>query len=658
MIIKNITIQNWGRYPSIDIPMLVDKKRNVVLIRARNNNGKTTLFYALKWGLFGEKGLATHEKQIEAISWINRQAAAEGDGLMFVEITMDIDGKEYRLQRSQEFYQTNTGDDIKKNGEEKLEIFDQQYGETVADAGDTNRKKQNWIHLKIIPESVSQFFFFDGEDIKRYTDKPESAILEAIVSVLGVKILQNSTVDVKDMQRIFTEDHRRKINKLTKDNKLKQESQDNQDTIEKLNGELEILIREKEEKIKRKKDLTDKLRKNENSEEKINERTRIEEANDILTKSLKINNDKMKELRGDSSVMMLSGLMKLIDKTEETPSSKDQWSSKVASYMIMKGYEQCVCDTHIDKNVLAILQQKVVQLSPTPQAQLKRFVESSLGRTNPDVLFTELNHTMQERLRIQNEMDQNSTIINRINDELKGFSGKDEIVRLRGKEEKIEKEITESIDTIFLKTKVLADLKNNQTMLTNKLETSMPQEEIDEAHKLKRFNEDISSAFEKSINTFYEDRKPKLEKHISDVFLKLINNPKLYLGLVISNTWEISVRYYDGKLLPSTMYGPSAGASQIVATAFIAGLNEFTTKTSPVIIDTPLGRLDDIHRENILKYYNKMSKSQVIILYTPTEITKEDQMLLEDKVKHHYEIIPVDGKPDLSRLVNYENVNR
>ena len=52
-----------------------------------------------------------------------------------------------------------------------------------------------------------------------------------------------------------------------------------------------------------------------------------------------------------------------------------------------------------------------------------------------------------------------------------------------------------------------------------------------------------------------------------------------------------------------------------------------------------------------------MSKAQVIILYTPTEITNDDLMLVEDNIKHHYEIIPVDQKPDLSRLVKYERVN-
>ena len=96
--------------------------------------------------------------------------------------------------------------------------------------------------------------------------------------------------------------------------------------------------------------------------------------------------------------------------------------------------------------------------------------------------------------------------------------------------------------------KELEELQNNQLALTKKLETGMPQEEIDEAECLKKFNESIRDAFSISINSYYEQRKPKLEKHISEIFLKLINNPKLYLGLEISDQWEIFVRYYDWKI--------------------------------------------------------------------------------------------------------------
>ena len=110
-------------------------------------------------------------------------------------------------------------------------------------------------------------------------------------------------------------------------------------------------------------------------------------------------------------------------------------------------------------------------------------------------------------------------------------------------------------------------------------------------------------------------------------------------------------------MLPAYQYGPSAGAAQIVATSLIAGLNKFSTHKAPVIIDTPLGRLDDVHRTNILKYYNEMSEQGVIILYTPTEIMPNDQVILEDYVKHHYEIISLPDQPDLSKIIPYGGMN-
>lgn len=656
MIIKNIEIKNWGRYPSINIPVNVDNGRNVVLIRARNNNGKTTLFYALKWALFGNDGLKSHKRQIESVQWINRQAAAEGPDEMFIELILDLNGHEYRLQRSQKFHQTNTGDRIQPNGEENLEIFDQEKGETVRDAGDTSRKKQEWIDKYVLPKRVSQFFFFDGEDIKKYADKPESEILESIVQVLGVKALQNATNDVKDVQRIFTEDYRKKVKKSSKDNALRDKFSQLDEKIKNLNQELVLQINEKEDKITRKKDLTEKLLKSQASEAKIIERSGIEDKNKTLKTFLEKNNKDLRDLQGDSSVMLLNGLMEIIDKTEETPSSKDQWNSKTASHMVKKDYEDCVCGTHIDENVLSILKDKILYLQTTPQAQVKRFVEDMFGRTIPPVLFNDLNHTINERVRLQNEIDANDTSINRINHELGNFS-EQEIVKLREKEEKIEKDIREIINEINTSNKQLDEMKDDLSQITTTLEKELPQEEIDAAQNLTKFTKDIVDGFNIAINNFYEQRKPKLVDHISKVFLELINNKKLYLGLEISDEWEIFVRYYDETLLPIDQYGPSSGGQQIVATAFIGGLNAFANKTAPVVIDTPLGRLDDIHRENMLKYYNKISKAQVIILYTPTEITNDDLFLVEDNIKHHYEIIPVDQKPDLSRLVKYERVN-
>ena len=656
MKIKFIEISNWGRYPKATIPVDVSKDRNVILIRARNNNGKTTLFYAIKYALYGKKGLLSHKNQHEGHDWINRQAAAKGDGKMYVELTIEHEGKEYTIQRGQKFYQTNTGDTIQADGSEELLIIDQDKGEPLLEAGKENSAKQNWIDSMLIPLDVSQFFFFDGEDIKRYTDEPEESVRKAILRVLGIKVLQNAKTDLENTQKTFNELYNKKLKEKSKDEKTKVAFDKKQEEIEKLKLVVEHLDGAQKQAKQLKDGYTEKLRRNGIAQEKINERQRIEDSNEILKKNLTNNELVLKNLRGISSILLIDPLLKIIDKTEENPPSKDQWESKTAKHMIDKKFEKCVCETHIDEATRKKLEEKVLELRPNPQAQLKRFVESTISRALPDRKAAELNHVRNERLRIQGEIDTNDTAIKKINEELPGKGSDSTVKMLQDKENKAQEDIINIGRDLERAKDQLQSFEKEEFLLERKLEQAIDSEDLKIAEKQKDFVLKIRDGMQKAIDKYYEIRKPELEKYVSDIFKQLVNNKKLYTGITINDEWDLQVKYYDGSLLPTHQYGPSAGASQIVATSFIAGLNKFAQKSGPVIIDTPLGRLDDIHRTNLLRYYNRMSE-QVIILYTPTEINDNDQIILEDYVKNHYEIILQDELPDLSRIIPYEKIN-
>lgn len=372
MKIKEIELYNWGRYPKVTLNVNVTKENNVVLIRARNNQGKTTLFYAIKYALYGKNGLKNHKNQNEPFEWINRQAAAKGDGEMYVELTIEHEGKEFRIQRGLKFFQTNTGSQIQIDGKEKLEIFDQEAGEPLSDAGKENAAKQNWIDSMLIPLDVSQFFFFDGEDIKRYTDEPEESVKTAILRVLGIKVLINAKTDLENIQKIFNELHNKKLNEKSKDENTKLKLKEKQDQIKEQEIVIEHLNGALKQAQKLKDSYTDKLRQNVIAQEKINERQRIEDANNILDKNLKENEVILRNLRGTSALLLLHPLLKIIDSTEENPPSKDQWESKTAKHMIDKKFEKCVCGTDIDNKIKEILENKVIELKPNPQAQAKK----------------------------------------------------------------------------------------------------------------------------------------------------------------------------------------------------------------------------------------------------------------------------------------------
>lgn len=84
----------------------------------------------------------------------------------------------------------------------------------------------------------------------------------------------------------------------------------------------------------------------------------------------------------------------------------------------------------------------------------------------------------------------------------------------------------------------------------------------------------------------------------------------------------------------------SAGEKQIYAIAILEALAKTSGRELPVIIDTPLGRLDSKHRDKLINNYFPHASHQVILLSTDTEVDQRyfvDQ--LRDDISHAYEII-------------------
>ena len=66
--------------------------------------------------------------------------------------------------------------------------------------------------------------------------------------------------------------------------------------------------------------------------------------------------------------------------------------------------------------------------------------------------------------------------------------------------------------------------------------------------------------------------------------------------------------------------GLSAGEKEVFAISLLWGLAQTSQLNLPIIIDTPLSRLDSVHRDNIVRKYFPYAAEQVIILSTDTEV--------------------------------------
>ena len=80
----------------------------------------------------------------------------------------------------------------------------------------------------------------------------------------------------------------------------------------------------------------------------------------------------------------------------------------------------------------------------------------------------------------------------------------------------------------------------------------------------------------------------------------------------------------------------SAGERQLLAVSIIWALSKASQKKLPTIIDTPLGRLDSNHRQNLVSNYFPFAGEQVLLLSTDEEIDEKHKNNLSQYIAHSY----------------------
>lgn len=99
----------------------------------------------------------------------------------------------------------------------------------------------------------------------------------------------------------------------------------------------------------------------------------------------------------------------------------------------------------------------------------------------------------------------------------------------------------------------------------------------------------------------------------------------------------------------------SAGENQIFATALIAGLAQVSGVRAPLVVDTPLGRLDSMHRKNILNFWTSNPRKQVILLSQDKEIDHAFYKRLEPSIGKSYLLEHIDVGDGIGRTTAREN---
>jgi DNA sulfur modification protein DndD len=117
-----------------------------------------------------------------------------------------------------------------------------------------------------------------------------------------------------------------------------------------------------------------------------------------------------------------------------------------------------------------------------------------------------------------------------------------------------------------------------------------------------------------------EDRRLEQVAHEATLYFnRLSRKGELLSKIVIDpDTFRVTVVRWDGAELPKQRL--SAGEKQLFAIAILWALAKASRRPLPVVVDTPLARLDHEHRRRLLREYLPHVSRQVVVLSTDTEV--------------------------------------
>lgn len=638
MQFTKIKLRNYRPYyGEVEIEPRTQPDKPVVLIRGKNDTGKTSLFSAIRFCLYGV------DSRQDRNDVINRRAATESSGKTSVQVTVTADnGDIYIIERSVEFTQVENPNDRKADNWYR-EI--RTPSETLVEADDSEDEYRKVIN-QFLPENIADFFLFDAEKLNKFTKSHDKEIRNSIETILGIKEIENAIDDLEGRKNEFERSYAKR--KSTSDNvaQMRDEFQDVIDKISELqgrdDGNKKGKIQEKEELLESKRSkLTDikQALKEADGIEKLEENiNNINESIGEIEDELDDEREVRDEMRRNAGPLLAKRGAAAFQSVYDIDAARGE--ADVINQILNSDRNTCICGDELTDEKRDQLLDRWTELQGSERQRLEEI--KTIAEKLNEIELQNIQRYRRAQSEIQTSRERIAEKENRL-DELKNKRDKIEYKHnddLKAQKDQVKDEISELRTEIQNLREKVAELEVEKENLRSRIETQeQASEEAKRLNKLINFSDALKETFRDAKDRLVSSRRRSVEEAASETFCRLTNRPEYYEGLTITENYDLRVQTkgsdVEGRSLDSQE--PSAGQTQIIVYSFIAGLSKYTTRSAPVIIDTPIGRLDPQHKKNLINFYDEFS-DQVIILYQPGELDKDDIRQMSEVVSCHYEI--------------------
>ena len=624
MIIKRLTLHNFGVYAS-DNEFDFKSDKPVVLIGGLNGRGKTTFLEAILIALYGSNSFAYKEGKYNSYGKYLASYVNQSDGSLktFVELEFLMNEDLYKIRRSWNLLS-------QKRTQEKIEVYKN------SDFSDFLTKNWSMFIENVLPNGLSKFFFFDGEKIAEIAEEDSSNEMEkAIKSMLGITNLD--TLE-KDLERI--------LNKANKEVVTDQENQ----TLRNL----------RDERDKAKKALEDLDLKIESRQQEINEIEKeleilhvqyttaggdvVEQRQDLLNKkiqySTQLTHTKEKLVFLASShlpLAMVSDLLK--DAYDYSKLENEEKANQNALAKVESIYQEYKKNNNEVNDFLQFMKDKVNQNKIDTLYNLSDAALSRLANYCTHELYDEVKET-KEALKSQETTKQK---INELENYLSVEIDEEQISRIYAqikttelKKKGLEAELNQLIDSrsSFNGQAISTNSEFNKFVekILDKLESN------DDADRLVKYTHQAINVIREYKKRLQARKASVLAQTMTMCYKKLASKQNMIERVEMdSDTLDFHYYNYSSQEVPKNSL--SAGEKQLMIISLLWALAICSKKKLPVIIDTPLARLDSRHRTSLVTTYFPNASEQTIILSTDSEIDRHYYNLMKDSVGDEFLLV-------------------
>lgn len=628
MIITKLTFHNFGVYAGNNV-FEFESSKPVVLIGGMNGRGKTTFLEGVLLALYGANSFAYSESKYSSYGQYLKAFVNTADGSLetYVELEFKLENEtdeRYLIRRSWPGNGQRTRETIqvKKDGQDNTFLTD------------------NWAMFieNILPSGLSSFFFFDGEKIAELAvENTNAQMKESIKTLLGISVLD--LLD-NDISRIVNRVGKRSNDQVhTKELKILRERKNQTEValqiIDDRIAETSAQIEEARKKLEKAKvDYTSK-----GGDIVVQRQDLFTERTALVAKVEQGKETLIGVAASELPLLLVKDLLEDI-----SVQAAKEHETKLLGYTVDKIHS--MFETYSDGG------------DSNSVRDFISYVENKAAEESTEIVFDISDQSFYQLTSLLGNglMNAQGNMLQNMATCQKGIAKIDEIdsylsvdidekvlSKIYKKIKTLEQEIIEHEASLEIAKKQRTGLNGDVMRATSEynrfVENMLSNLESDDDNgRILKYAHHATQALAEYKIRLQKKKIGTLAETMTKCYKQLANKKNL-ISRIDMDAVTLDFVYLNADNQIVHKESLSAGEKQLMVISLLWALAICSKKKLPVIIDTPLSRMDSVHRVALIKTYFPNASDQTIILSTDSEIDKHYYEIMKDTVGDEFTLV-------------------